>query len=260
MFQILAVLPEFHDHHIIAVNPIGWNGSTMNTPIYTHEENADEVMELIKLMDIEQAMVGGYSTGGGIAFYLAKKYPETFPAAFLMHSILLQGMNYLDENGKPITLEEAGQMLSDMITPEDIDGYDLYEMMKVGSTNPNGFPPNDHKLVQYFGEASMNMPGAIQAMVANVGFNITPIRTPYAEPSDALEDLQSKVIILHSPHDTTVPGDSMEHVTKLAIADQWAPPDKLFYYDDGGDHMILMNDPRKFASVYRKALEEQVLN
>ena len=56
-----------------------------------HEENAEQVMELLKLLGIEKAMVSGYSTGGGIAFYLAKKYPETITAAFLMHSILLQG-------------------------------------------------------------------------------------------------------------------------------------------------------------------------
>ena len=65
--QIIAVLPEFQDHHIVAVNPRGWNGSSMNTPIYSHEDNADEVMELLKLLKIENAMVGGYSSG---KFYL----------------------------------------------------------------------------------------------------------------------------------------------------------------------------------------------
>ena len=35
----------------------------MHTPIYSHEENADEIMELLKLMKIEKAMVAGYSTG-----------------------------------------------------------------------------------------------------------------------------------------------------------------------------------------------------
>ena len=35
----------------------------MNTPIYSHEDNADEVMELLKLLNIEKAMVGGYSSG-----------------------------------------------------------------------------------------------------------------------------------------------------------------------------------------------------
>ena len=61
--QILAALPEFEDHHIIAVNPIGWWETTMNTPVYDHEENAEVVMELLELLDIEEAMVAGYSSG-----------------------------------------------------------------------------------------------------------------------------------------------------------------------------------------------------
>jgi len=35
----------------------------MNTPIDNHEDNADEIMELLKILGIEKAMVGGYSTG-----------------------------------------------------------------------------------------------------------------------------------------------------------------------------------------------------
>ncbi|KAL7546347.1 hypothetical protein ACHAWF_009682 [Thalassiosira exigua] len=162
---------------MIAVNPIGWYGSTMNTPIDKHEDNAEEVMELLKLLGIEKAMVGGYST-----------------------------------------------------------------------------------VMQYLVESAISMPGKLEATVANIRFNITPIKTPYAEPSDALRGLESKVIVLHGSQDDLVPHEVMEHVTKLAIADQWAPPGKLSFYDDGGSHMIVIDNPRAFASTYRRALEEQVLS
>lgn len=59
----MAVLPEFADHHIIAVNPVGWNKSTMNKSISSHEENAHQVVGLLKMMGISKAMVGGYSIG-----------------------------------------------------------------------------------------------------------------------------------------------------------------------------------------------------
>lgn len=35
----------------------------MNRKISSHEENADEVVELLKLLNIENVMVGGHSTG-----------------------------------------------------------------------------------------------------------------------------------------------------------------------------------------------------
>ena len=61
--KILAALPEFEDHHIIAVNPIGWHGTTMEEPIDNHEENAESIKEFLDLLGVEKAIVAGYSTG-----------------------------------------------------------------------------------------------------------------------------------------------------------------------------------------------------
>lgn len=262
MSSIFAALPEFQDHHIIAVNPRGWYGSTMNTPIDNHEDNADEIMELLKILGIEKAMVGGYSTGGGIAFYMAKKYPETISTAFLMHSIPLHGMKppFLDENGNPVGIQESVEQMDAMFS-DPADFVDtMFETLKAELLNPEGFPPSDHKISEYWTEAAINMPGKLEAMTANIEFNVTPIKTHHAEPSTDLQGLKSKVIVIHSQRDKTVPGEAVEYVTKLAIADEWAPPGKLSYYDDGGSHMIVLENPRAFASVYRKALEEQVLS
>lgn len=111
MASLLAVMPQYQDHHIVAVDPIGWNGSTMNTPIESHRGNAVEVMELLKLIGIDQAMAMGYSTGGGIAFYLAHTYPDVISAAFLMHSIPLQGMHtYAGPNGSTIFLNSIQEV------------------------------------------------------------------------------------------------------------------------------------------------------
>ncbi len=92
--SILSVLPEFHDHHIIAVNPPGWHGSTMNTPaVESHASNADVIVELMEVLGVAgQAMVMGFSTGGGIAFHMAARHPDKIKAAFLTHSIPLGGL------------------------------------------------------------------------------------------------------------------------------------------------------------------------
>ena len=85
---LLAVLPEFQDHHIISINPVGWYGSTMNTPITNHADHADMIMDLLDSIlptPEKPVMAMGYSTGGGIAFYLALKYPERIH----MHSFFI---------------------------------------------------------------------------------------------------------------------------------------------------------------------------
>lgn len=51
----------------------------------------------------------------------------------------------------------------------------------------------------------------------------------------------------------------VEPLTKLAIAEQWAPPGKLSFYNNELGHMSLLDSPSLLAKVYRQALEEQVL-
>mmetsp|Transcript_15599 Transcript_15599/g.32816 ORF Transcript_15599/g.32816 Transcript_15599/m.32816 type:complete len:740 (+) Transcript_15599:68-2287(+) len=261
MTSVLAVLPQFQDHHIISVNPIGWYGSTMNTPLYSHEENADEVMELLKLIGVDQAMAMGYSTGGGIAFYLAQKYPKVITTAFLAHSIPLNGLRYVDLTGEVLDVESFDDVESmlDSFYPNDQDS--LYDFIKTYfSSNPDGFPPKDHAINLYGAESSINMPGKAEATIANSVFNVCPIQGQYSEASNALALLKSKVIVIHGSEDMVVSPTQVESVTKLAIAEQWAPSGMVSYYDDGEGHMVIIDKPTAFADVYRKAFEEKVLH
>ncbi|KAL3791208.1 hypothetical protein ACHAWO_013639 [Cyclotella atomus] len=262
MYSILAALPQFADHHIIAVNPIGWNGSSRNTPIWSHEENADKVMELLDLMNIESAMAMGYSTGGGIAFHMAHNYPDIINAAFLIHSIPLHGLKYFTASGEQTvlnSLEEAEEMLANIESPSFEDPVVFNEFFKSMSSNPEGFIPSSHKLNTYFHEAALGFVGSMEIGYANMAFNVSPIQTPYSNPSDHLSTLETKVVVIHGIPDTVIPGQIVESVTKLAIADQWAPADMLNFYDDGEGHMVLVDKPYVFGEIYRMALEEKIL-
>ncbi|KAL7538901.1 hypothetical protein ACHAXR_010904 [Thalassiosira sp. AJA248-18] len=237
------------------VNPVGWNGSTMNKHITSHEDNADEVMDLLKLLKllkIENATTMGISTGGGIAFYLAQKYPDVITAAFLMHSIPLSGLKYLTINNELVLLKSIEEIQASTILPSEDPDF-VYELFKSMSTKPDHYIPKDHKLNQYFTKAALNMPGSSDASVANVRFNVTPIKIPFAPPSEALSTIQNKVI------DTIVPWQIVEPLTKLAIAEQWAPDGKLSFYNDELGHMSLIDHPYLLAKVYRRAYDEQDL-
>lgn len=282
MTSILAVLPEFADHRklftqvyrtrpeelahlfrhelildIISVNPRGWNGSTMNKPFASHEELAEDVMELMNLINIEKAMVMGLSSGGGIAFHLAQKYPDIFNAAFLVHALPLSGLKYLTLNNELVVLKSVEEVRASTLLPSEDPDF-IYQLFKSMSSKPDHYIPKDHKLNEYFTEAALNMPGSTEASVANASFNVTPIKTPFASPNDLLADLKSKVIVLHGSNDWIVPWQIVEPVTKLAIAEQWAQG-MLSLYDDGLSHMGIIDSPNVLAEVYRRALEEQGL-
>ena len=263
MYSILAVLPQFADHHIIAVNPIGWNGSSMNTPIWSHEENADKVMELLELLNVDSAMAMGYSTGGGIAFHMAHNYPDIINAAFLAHSIPLHGLKFFtDSTGEPMVIksvEEAEEIMAELEMPNLEDPIVFNEFFKSMSSNPTGFIPAGHRLNTYFQEGALGMEGTMEIGYSNMAFNVCPIQTPFSSPRDDLSTLESKVIVIHGNQDTVVPAALMESVTKLAIADLWASSGMLSFYDDNEGHMVLVDNPQIFGEIYCKALEEQVL-
>lgn len=90
-------------------------------------------------------------------------------------------------------------------------------------------------------------------------FNVTPMKTPYAEPSNALSSLKSKIVVIHGSQDVMVDAEQVELVTKLAIKENWAPPGKLSFYDDVEGHLPFFDNPTVIASAYRHAFEEQVL-
>ena len=197
------------------------------------------------------------NAGGGIAFYMAQKYPEIISHCFLLHSIPLNGFHSFNEEGKATSPEDLADFFASA-WPNDLTKEAFLENLKPYSSNVPGLPPISHPILSYLASANV-MKCKIECMMANVKFNATPIKSPYSEPSNALETLKSKVIVLHGSIDSAVPAAHVEHVTKLAIAEAWAPSGMLSYYDTGEGHMLFWDNPTSFASVYRKAFDEQVL-
>lgn len=259
--SILPALPEFRDHHIIAVNPPGWNGSTLNNPVESHASNADIIMEFLQVLGVAQTMVMGFSTGGGIAFYMAQRHPEKIKAAFLTHSIPISGLRYVTVTGELVPLKDLDQVRASTMFPTD-DPDMVYDLFKSMSSNQEGFVPKNHKLAEYMIKAAQNMPGKTDVAVVNAKFNVTPIKTSLSPSSNVMSTLKSRVVVIHGSEaeDFIVPWQIVEPVTKLAIIEQWAPLGMLSLYDDASGHTSLIDKPRALASVYRRALEEQILS
>ncbi len=72
-------LVHFNQFHTIAVDSRGHGETISNDQRYSIEQYAGDVIGLCQAKGISRAFVIGYSDGGNIALFLAKKAPELFP-------------------------------------------------------------------------------------------------------------------------------------------------------------------------------------
>ena len=213
-------------------------------------------------------MAMGYSTGGGTVAYLALKYPNTIKAAFLESSIPLNGWNFnLTSEGKPtnepITTLEETKKTRDVLNeisgyPEsDIDKFcTFWETLVVEGS----IPPKESPSWSRSYEAALAHKSRLEALVANEWFNVTPVQTPRSPPSMALEKLQVPLIVIHGARDIVIQYKQVRAITELAISCNWAPEGLVSYYEHSGGHCPLLECPMEFMSLYRRALEDQVLS
>lgn len=69
---------HFKDYHTIAIDSRGHGESISNDDAYSIDQYSDDVIAFCKAKGIEQAYVIGYSDGGNICLFLAKKAPQIF--------------------------------------------------------------------------------------------------------------------------------------------------------------------------------------
>ena len=141
--------------------------------------------------------------------------------------------------------------------PDDPDV--IYDLFRSFSTNKAGFVPRTHTIFKHWADAVINMPGKLEVTIANVFFNVTPIKTAYAPANDALSSLKSKVVVIYGSKDSVVPAQTVEKLRNSALDKNWSPPGMLSFHDDEEGHMVLIDKPNAFAEVYRKVFEEQIL-
>ena len=97
---------------------------------------------------------------------MAQKYPEIISAAFLIHSIPLNGFKFFNESGKVASPGEVAEMFA-TVWPNDMDRDALFEQMRTYSSNPAGLPPTSHNISSYLAD-SVVMKGKKECMMANV--------------------------------------------------------------------------------------------
>ena len=106
--------------HIYAMDLRGFGDSSYLTPIETLEDFAEDIKLFMDELDIPNANIAGWSTGGAIALKFASKYPKKTNKIVLIESASYRGYPIFrkDENNQPIIGEyykSKEELANDMV-------------------------------------------------------------------------------------------------------------------------------------------------
>lgn len=92
------------DFNIIAPDLRGFGGSTYHKEISSLKDFSEDIYHFMNALDISNATIAGWSTGGGIAMRLAIDHPEYVEKLILIESVGIKGYPIYkkDDKGQPI--------------------------------------------------------------------------------------------------------------------------------------------------------------
>ena len=185
--------------------------------VFTMEDHADMLVELLKAEKIEAADVVGHSMGGYIALAFAEKHPEMMNSLCLFHS-----SSYADNEEKIATRQKAIQFIKQngslkflqQATPNlfsDNTKQRKPDMVEEIINRYSNFNPNS--LVHYY-EAMIQRP----------------------DRSEVLRKFAKPVLIIAGDHDTAVP-------PKHSLEQSYLPELSYFQALKNSGHMGMLEEP-----------------
>ncbi len=253
-FQPLMELlePYFTIH---AMDMRGFGDSSYNQPFNSLEELADEAAEFIRLRDIHDPVLLGWSTGGGVALELAAMPGVGARALILLSSVGLMGYPMLRKDAafQPIT--------GDYLTKRDdiaADPLQVAPVLAAYENNDREFfrtlwnaviycraqpPAEDYEL---YLDAILKQRNLVDVDYSLVHFNVTDEPSPVQSGSDHARYVKCPVVIVHGEADMVVPKENAEQ-TKAFFGDR-----ARLHILPGLSHSIITDDCRALADIVRE--------
>lgn len=205
-------MPE--DIRIIAPDMRGFGGSSYKTPINSLMDFAGDIIELLDILSIDHYLLGGWSTGGGVAMEIAAERPEQVSHLVLVESVGTGGypMFKKDAKGQPILTEF-------LTTKEDI-AKDPVQVIPITTAYANKDKatlkviwnsliyttnqPDDEKYDMYLDDmlTQRNLPDVDYALVH---FNIGDISNGVEDGNGRVHLIKAKTLIFQGENDLVVP-------------------------------------------------------
>lgn len=220
------------DYTVYAVDMRGFGLSTYNSDIRSLRELAHDLNEVMEELNVEETEVLGWSTGGGVALYLAVINPKLVKRIILMESVGIKGYSIYrkDENGQPIMDEP-------LKTKEDIalDPIQVAPVLDALQNNNRDFykglfstivynvnMPDDELFEKYIDDM-LTQRNLVDIDFALTRFNISDVNNGVVDGSNEYKLIKCPVDIVHGENDLVVPlseaqyTDSMLDDTKLHL-------------------------------------------
>lgn len=214
----------------------GFGDSTYNSEFDSLAELADDIIKFIKELGIDKCIIGGWSTGGGVAIEAVLKAPQLFEKLVLVESVGITGYPIYakDENFQPVidkpllTKEEiaadAIQVLPILNAYETKDKEALKQIWNA-LIYVNNVP--DEKRYDKYLDAMLKQRNLVDIDYALTRFNISDLSNGIVEGTNQCKDILLDTLILQGESDLVVPkvmGEGLESaiVNNTYVTGDWS--------------------------------------
>lgn len=242
--------------HIYAIDLIGFGDSSYHHAHKTMKDWADDLALFMEEKEIDQAIVLGWSAGGGCALELAACYPDKVKHLILLASVGVQGFKLplRDENGAIVEgkylskrediIKDPGTMIPITHAIEKKDSAFLEKVWK--ATIFNLHCPKKEDLDAYM-QAILKERCFVDISVALCQFNITS-EDDLVKGSGRIHDIQCPVTWIHGKKDIIVNYEVGANSVKFFDAKA-----QLLPIEDAG-HASFMDQPERFKEIMEEIL------
>ena len=230
---------------LVAPDLRGFGDSSYNAGFSSLGELAEDVKQFVDAAGISKAHVVGWSTGGGIAFELAVRYPALVSSIFVIEGVGYKGFPLVkktpDGNFRPFTGKE--ELAADPLIAPSLAAFE--------SKDAAFFEHLWNKVIYAFNKPSAEENGLYIAETlkqrnlvdvdwALAAFNMSAEHNGYTQGSGAVGSINCPVTITCAAHDRTVPPEtSRENASAIKGA-------ALLEYENCG-HSPLVDCPDRLA-------------
>ncbi|QVK18565.1 alpha/beta hydrolase [Mycoplasmatota bacterium] len=247
------------DYIIYAVDMRGFGDSSYHKPIESLADFAYDIKLFIEVLGLNNLIIAGWSTGGGVALELAADLKEKVKKVMLIESVGIKGYPIFkkDAEGKPILTE----LLSSY---EDIanDPIQVKPAVTALETKNKEFFRNIYNLLIYnkrqpeslryerYLEAIVKQRNLIDVDYALVHFNLTNESNGVCEGNNRKTSIKAPILIIQGEDDLVVPA-VFAHETKKQLGDI---ADLVIFKDSG--HSPLTDQLEKLIKVINTFIKE----
>lgn len=202
------------EYRVIAPDLRGFGGSTYKKEINSLEDFADDVIEFLDRLGVNEFFLGGWSTGGGIAMEIAAKLPERILGLVLVESVGIQGypMMKKDEQGQPLIgelLKTKEEIAADPVQVVPVlQAYEQKnkELMRIiwNSVIYTHKQPDEERYAKYLDDM-MTQRNLVDVDYALVHFNISHASNGVEDGNGRVDFIQRPVLVFQGDRDLVVP-------------------------------------------------------